>query len=200
MIQPPLQSSVRDLLRVRHSHVVSESATLRDVAERFIVSDCDVMAVVDGDVRLVGVICETDVIRALLARQSDDTTIQSIITRHAESVRVDATLTTVLPLFRSEAYTALPVVDAHGYVCGLLMRRDVLGEVLNRASGRVDESLVSIGSAPARVVRDATLVSGQRTGAEALRELSTGASHVAGPHFLRADAARRILWAAEDRL
>ena len=35
------QRQVRDLMRIRHGHVVAESATLREVAERLIVSDCD---------------------------------------------------------------------------------------------------------------------------------------------------------------
>ena len=35
------QRSVRDLMRIRHGLVVTETSTLREVAERLIISDCD---------------------------------------------------------------------------------------------------------------------------------------------------------------
>ncbi len=98
------QRSVRDLMRIRHGLVVPETSTLREVAERLIISDCDLMAVVDERGRLTGVVCESSIVRALLANPSQDVTIQSIIVRHAESVRLDANIANVQPLFRSCAF------------------------------------------------------------------------------------------------
>ena len=126
------QRLVQDLMRIRHGHVVPETATLRQVAERLIISDCDMMAVIDTDGRFSGVVCESSVVRALMTNPAANATIQSIVCRHAESIRLDACLSTVLPLFRSSANTALPVIDQTGLVCGLLMRRDVIGNLLNR--------------------------------------------------------------------
>ncbi len=194
------QRPVRDLMRIRHSHVVRESATLREVAERLIISDCDVMAVTDGRAQLVGVVCESSVVRALLANPSEQATIQSIIIRHADSVRLDASLSSVLPLFRTSAHTAIPVVDSTGCVCGLLMRRDVIGNLLNR---RVDAAEPGVSE-----VSPAALSVNTVTGLRSTRSVTThnpadaGQAHSgqSGPHFLRADAARQLLWAAEDRL
>ena len=122
-------------MRIRHGHVVPETATLREVAERLIISDCDIMAVTDAAGKLSGIVCEASVVRALMANPAETATIQSIVARHSESVRLDAALGSVLPLFRSAANTAIPVIDDVGRVCGLLMRRDVIGNLLQR---RVD--------------------------------------------------------------
>lgn len=194
------QRPVRDLMRIRHGHVVQESASLREVAERLMISDCDVMAVTDQQSRLIGVVCESSVIRALLANPPEKATIQSIVIRHAESVRLDAPLGSVLPLFRVSAHTAIPVVDLTGRVCGLLMRRDVIGNLLNR---RIDaaEPVVSPVSSAAEPANNPVAFRTPRTSA-AQPSTNQEAAHSgqSGPHFLRADAARQLLWAAEDRL
>lgn len=195
------QRPVRDLMRIRHGHVVQESATLREVAERLIISDCDVMAVTDGQAQLVGVVCESSVVRALLTNPPEKATIQSIIIRHAESVRRDAPLSSVLPLFRTSAHTAIPVVDSTGCVCGLLMRRDVIGNLLNR---RVDSAEPVVADSPAATAAPAANPVAFRLprsvkGHSAADPGETNSGQP-GPHFLRADAARQLLWAAEDRL
>ena len=194
------QRPVRDLMRIRHGHVVQESATLREVAERLIISDCDVMAVTDGQAQLVGVVCESSVVRALLANPSEKATIQSIIIRHAESVRLDAPLSSVLPLFRTSAHTAIPVVDSTGCVCGLLMRRDVIGNLLNRRVDAAEPVASEVSSAAAPVNNTAAYRAPRSVTAHTAANPGEVHSGQSGPHFLRADAARRLLWAAEDRL
>ena len=201
------QRLVQDLMRIRHGHVVPETATLRQVAERLIISDCDMMAVTDADGRFSGVVCESSVVRALMANPTTNATIQCIVCRHAESIRLDACLSTVLPLFRSSANTAIPVIDQAGLVCGLLMRRDVIGNLLNRqaeaAMSAIMESAVS-DSVHAKPIALQIRPPFQKT-------LSTRITHTAEtnrpeakpsqkPHFLSGDAARRVLWEAEDRL
>lgn len=197
-------------MRVRHGHIVPESTTLREVAERLIVSDCDVMAVVDASGKLSGIICESSVVRALMANPAENATVQSIVSRHAESVKLDATLASVLPLFRSSANTAIPVLDVNGIVCGLLMRRDVIGSLLRRRLddaenvSTADSTTATKSSSSSSVIRPPA----QRTpiGASAETPPADVVSKVGllinqpKPHFLRADEARRILWAAEDRL
>ena len=195
------QRPVRDLMRIRHGHVVLESATLREVAERLIISDCDVMAVTDGQAQLVGVVCESSVVRALLTNPPEKATIQSIIIRHAESVRRDAPLSSVLPLFRTSAHTAIPVVDSTGCVCGLLMRRDVIGNLLNR---RIDAAVPVVPEVPAEtalsVMNAVDFPVPRSSTAQSFSSANTLNSGRSGPHFLRADAARQLLWFAEDRL
>ena len=201
------QRSVRDLMRIRHGLVVTESFTLREVAERLIISDCDIIAVTDQHGKLAGVVCESSIVRALLANSSEDTTIQSIVSRHTESVRIDANLSTVLPHFRSCAYTAIPVVDTNGRVCGLLMRTDVIRSLLNRCTESLDtesaaESTSTVASeviAPINPTMAFTPPK-KRTILHAADSANTTQNNQPGPHFLRAEAAHRILWPAEDRL
>ena len=197
------QRSVRDLMRIRHGLVVPETSTLREVAERLIISDCDLMAVVDERGRLTGVVCESSIVRALLANPSLDVTIQSIIVRHAESVRLDANVANVQPLFRSCANTAIPVVDANGLVCGLLMRCDVIRSLLNRQT-ESDETATATESTstltPAAFTDSATAFTLPKKQTIHAGEAVSEAESYPRPHFLRADEARRVLWAAEDRL
>ena len=197
------QRQVRDLMRIRHGHVIPASTTLREVAERLIVSDCDVMAVTDGDGRLSGIVCESSVVRALMSNPAEAATIHSIVSRHAESVRLDACLNSVLPLFRSSANTAIPVIDDAGRVCGLLMRRDVIGSLLHR---RIDAA-ESVEMKDAAATNLTVVIrapfkqpSIQPIPPSAEEANSRPNSPAQKPHFLRADEARRILWAAEDRL
>ena len=200
------QRLVQDLMRIRHGHVVPETATLRQVAERLIISDCDMMAVMDSAGHFCGIVCESSVVRALMANPAANATIQSIVCRHAESVRLNACLSTVLPLFRSSANTAIPVVDPQGAVCGLLMRRDVIGNLLNRqadaaAADMKASTSESVDSKPvASQIRppfQKSMTNRITHSAEANRPEAKPSQK---PHFLSGDAARRVLWEAEDRL
>jgi CBS-domain-containing membrane protein len=202
------QRLVRDLMRIRHGHVVPETASLREVAERLIISDCDIMAVTDSSGKLSGIVCEACVVRALMANPAETATIQSIVARHSESVRLDAALGSVLPLFRSAANTAIPVIDDVGRVSGLLMRRDVIGNLLQRRLDVAESTSTEANTAPSISVENPMRSASadikppggiQRKLAESgpNNEIKTGLSK---PHFLRADEARRLLWSAEDRL
>jgi CBS domain-containing protein len=201
------QHSVRDLMRIRHGLVVTEATTLREVAERLIINDCDLVAVTDERGKLTGVVCESSIVRALLTNPAADVSIQSIVIRHVESVRLDANLAAVQPLFRSCANTAIPVVDASGVVCGLLMRTDVIRSLLNRNT----ELAETANTAGSPAVASPPAVTGLINPAMAFtppkkRTIHAGeaAKKTEGnqprPHFLRSDAARRLLWPAEDRL
>ena len=201
------QRSVRDLMRIRHGLVVTETSTLREVAERLIISECDLIAVTDEIGKLAGVVCESSIVRALLANPAQNVTIQSIVIRHAESVRLDANLAAVQPLFRSCANTAIPVVDADGFVCGLLMRSDVIRSLLNRqteiakTASASESTSTSSPAAPTAITNSAAAFTPPKK-----RTIHTGdavsesESSQPRPHFLRADDAHRVLWGAEDRL
>ncbi|MBC7965183.1 MAG: CBS domain-containing protein [Fuerstia sp.] len=193
-------------MRIRHGLVVPETSTLREVAERLIISDCDLIAVTDERGKLTGVVCESSIVRALLSNPATDVTIQSIIIRHAESIRLDANLATVQPLFRSCANTAIPVVDAQGVVCGMLMRSDVIRSLLNRHTESANTTTSASTSTSKPEVPAATVFSATAFKPPKKRTIHAGDAesepedNQPRPHFLRADEARRVLWAAEDRL
>lgn len=196
------QRQVRDLMRIRHGHVVPESTTLREVAERLVVSDCDVMAVTDSERRLSGIVGESSVVRALMANPDETTTIQSIVCRHAESVRLDASVSAVLPLFRSSAHTALPVIDASGCVCGLLLRRDIINSLLYRRVDTAESAPVANSGSVIRppVSQQKQVKQKQTVIPHSAEPNDQDAGAAQRPHFLRAEEARRILWQGEDRL
>jgi CBS domain-containing protein len=210
------QLLVRDVMRVRHSHVVPETLLIREAATRFIISDCDLMATVDSEGRLSGTICESSVVRALIAGPEGSATIRSIMCRHADSIHWDAQLTQTVPLFRACARTALPVTDSNLQVQGLLLRRDVLGILLNPSSTHVGEGAEDYSESAATASGDEVIGPAQSNGSQ--RDIASGTqsrldqchrsvlpamqeNHCdEGPHFLQADEARRLLWSAEDRL
>lgn len=127
---------VQELVRDQPSCVVLRTELLREVAIRFLTSDCDVLAVTDADGHLAGVITESTVVRSLLVDPSPTLTIEPFISVHADSVRSKASLASVLHMFRSSCHTAVPVVDAEDRVCGLLRRRDVMAAMLNTTKSR----------------------------------------------------------------
>ncbi len=201
------QSSVRDLMRIRHGLVVTETTTLREVAERLIISDCDLMAVVDHGGKLIGVVCESSIVRVLLTNPVSEMTIQSLIIRHVESVRLDSSIAAAQPLFRSCAHTAIPVVNEGGIVLGLLMRSDVIRSLLNRNSDNAASAIASQKPSVAGPVVSAAPTNSnmaftppKNLTIHAAESDSNTTNNQPRPHFLRAAEARQILWAAEDRL
>ena len=89
-----LQRTVRDLMRIRHGLVVTETSTLREVAERLIISDCDLMVVTDQCGKLAGIVCESSIVRALLGKPATDATEKDESSK--DSCKGDLCLTCVL--------------------------------------------------------------------------------------------------------
>lgn len=121
---------VSDLVRQDHKTIITAETTLREAASRLIQSESDLLAVTDDSGELVGMVNESAVVRALLGSPPAGATVESIITRHVESVRNTAKLSSVMFLFRSSCHTAIPVLDGRNRVCGLLLRRDVMADML----------------------------------------------------------------------
>ncbi|MFM7056260.1 MAG: HPP family protein [Planctomycetota bacterium] len=201
-----MYSIVADLMRVRHGNVLSESASLREAAERLILSDSDVLVTTDGAGRLTGVISESCVVRALLSGAAESIEIRGIISHHAPSTTPNVALRNVLPLFRTASVTVVPVVSEAGEVCGLLHRRDVIAALI-RSRSEPEETP----ERPGTVKAVALVASGEPSGAEYSDAVETAghavpavprwsATGLAGPHFLKGPAAKRVLWPAEDRL
>lgn len=210
-----MYSIVADLMRVRHANVLPESASLREAAERLIVSDCDVLVTTDIRGRLTGVISESCVVRALLSGTAEAAEIRGIISHHAPSTTPNVAISSVLPLFRTASVTVIPVVSDSGEVCGLLRRRDVIAALM-RSRDNSDETQDHSGNRELAGNREH---SGKQEPAESAGTFGTELSDVAeeaipavpsvprwsatglaGPHFLRGAAAKRVLWPAEDRL
>jgi CBS domain-containing protein len=194
-----MYSIVSDLMRVRQANVLPESTSLREAAERLIVSDCDVLVTTDEAGRFTGIISESCVVRALLSGSADATDIRSIVSHHAPSTTPQAGLATVLPLFRTASVTVIPVIHESGEICGLLLRRDVIASLMRTRSMPVElnEKIDCRRAAEPADVRDFAVSEEGRLAPIVPR---WSASSLAGPHFLRGAAAKHVLWPAEDRL
>jgi CBS domain-containing protein len=200
---------VSDLMRIRHSSILPESASLREAAERLIVSDCDVLAITDAAGKLTGMLSESCVVKALLAGAHESVEIRSIVSHHTPSVRPDSGVNSVLPLFRSAAVTAVPVVRESGEICGLLLRRDVIAALVrSRAEAgspavTADCRKANLSAETVSPITAASESADFEMPVDPVPETNVPRwkpGSLAGPHFLRGTAAKRVLWPAEDRL
>jgi CBS-domain-containing membrane protein len=125
------QLPVSALMRVCPDAIIAEQTSLRMAAEILIRQDFPALIACDANGRLAGVVPETAVVRELMSTSSRDETVAGIVARHAESVRPDAALTSVLHLFRSSCHCVLPVIGPDCQVIGLLHRQDVVRYLLS---------------------------------------------------------------------
>jgi CBS domain-containing protein len=101
-------------------------------------------AVVDGTGKVIGILTETDVLRALevsssmalLVRLAQEpkalreccarVRVDSVMTSPAQTLSVDATLPLMAEAFRRHGGRSMPVVDAGGRLLGMLARKDLI--------------------------------------------------------------------------
>ena len=126
-------SSLRvcDLMHPCAAATVALNTTLREAAERILLTGLEVLPVVDTSGRLTGIIAEAALIRALMADTFRHGTVATIATRHVDYARSGAALQNVLPLFRLAGSTVIPAVDERNHPVGLLHRRDVIRFMLD---------------------------------------------------------------------
>lgn len=139
MQQPP----VSDLMRDCSSALIDESMILLEAAHRLLRQDVPVLLAVDADRRLVGMVTDSAIVRHLLTQPTADSTVSAVLSRHVESVRLDASLKTVLPMFRSACHCVIPVVDEDRTVVGLLHRSDIVPLLLGQSHPTDRESTAS---------------------------------------------------------
>lgn len=204
------QCLVRDLMLTRGAQPVPLNFPLRLAAERLLMSDADLLAVVDDLGKLAGVLSESSVVRLLLTNPPAETTIQSIVSRHCESVYEESHLSSISHLFRSDCHSAIPVVNRNGFVTGIIIRRHVLNVLLgaNHSQPLVTQApiqAVGLGEAtPATSAEVQEQVAGNEPSAPNNTEPSARSPRPASgepprPHFLRAEEARRRLTLFDDQ-
>lgn len=125
------QMRVSDLMRVCPTAVIAAGANLREAAELLVTHDHSVLIVQDSLGRITGLVCENAIVRELMHNTDRDATIDRVMARHVETVRADATLNSVLHLFRSSCHSVIPIVDQQDTVVGQLHRTDVVRYLLS---------------------------------------------------------------------
>ncbi len=117
--------SIREVIAGRKLQDVAPDVTVRTACTALVDADGGALAVMDGD-RLVGVLCEQDVIRKCIAggRRTDETRVDQIMTSDPVTVRADAPLADALDLMATRGIRHLPVTES-GQVIGMLSMRDI---------------------------------------------------------------------------
>lgn len=134
-----MQICVSNLMRSCPAVIVPDSILLRDAAERIVVDNLRLLIAVDDENKLAGIISESAVIRQLMQSSNRNEDVKQILSRHTESLRSDATLDSVLPVFRSSCNVVVPVVDAEHKVVGVMHRSDIVRHLLSANPSSTNE-------------------------------------------------------------
>jgi dTDP-glucose pyrophosphorylase len=106
--------------------IISQSASLRDALVALDLGGLQIVLVMDGP-RLVGIMTDGDVRRALLAGASLEASVGSYVRRHFFSVAPGTPRAAVLDVMRSRRIAQVPIVGADGALGGLHLLHDIVG-------------------------------------------------------------------------
>jgi dTDP-glucose pyrophosphorylase len=106
---------------------VPRDATLRDVLVALDRSGVEIALVTDDDRRLVGIMTDGDVRRALLGGAALDGPVASFVQMRFTAVTQSAGRAEVIDLMQARTITQIPIVDGEGRLVGLHLLRDVIG-------------------------------------------------------------------------
>ena len=118
----------RDLLSVE------PGLTLTEVAKRMVDKDVGAVLVMEGE-RLVGILTERDVLRAVARGIDDSTAVADYMTRNPETLEPDESTEHAAVLMIHGGFRHLPVTDGDEVV-GMLSIRDLMRVVLEDAVPR----------------------------------------------------------------
>ena len=104
----------------------SVRASLRDVADRFVDCDFSGMPVADAEGKVIGVITEADIVRALNdGKILEDVNVGSLMTTPPIAVDVDTPIESVMKGLAEYHIVRVPVTR-QGKLVGIIARRDVI--------------------------------------------------------------------------
>jgi CBS domain-containing protein len=123
----------RDIMS-RNLLTVAPRMALNDVAERMVERDVGAALVTEGD-RLVGILTERDVLRAVAGRPAEDAAVADWMTRDPETMEPDEPLRQAAVLMIYGGFRHVPIVEGHEIV-GMLSIRDLMRVVLDDSAPR----------------------------------------------------------------
>ena len=107
---------------------------LKAVAERMVAKDVGAVLVID-DGRLVGILTERDIMRAVAGGMTDETLVSDWMTRDPETMAPDETTRQAAVLMIHGGFRHMPIMDGDEVV-GMLSIRDLMRIVLEDAAPR----------------------------------------------------------------
>jgi CBS domain-containing protein len=118
----------RDLL------TVSPGVPLTEVAKRMVARDVGAVMVVE-DGRLVGILTERDVLRAVAGGLDESTLVSACMTRDPDTIESDETTREAATLMIHGGFRHLPIMEGDEIV-GMLSIRDLMRVVLDDSAPR----------------------------------------------------------------
>jgi CBS domain-containing protein len=112
----------------------SPDEQLREAARKMADRGVGAVVVLDGS-RLAGILTERDILKAVAAGVTQDTTVGERMTRHPETVESDETTDQAAALMIHGGFRHLPVVDG-GELKGILSIRDLMKVTLEDRAPR----------------------------------------------------------------
>jgi CBS domain-containing protein len=113
---------------------VEPALPLTEVAQRMVSRDVGAALVVEGE-RLVGILTERDVLRAVAGGIRDDTTVADWMTRDPETMEPDEPIRQAAVLMIHGGFRHMPILEGERPV-GMLSIRDLMRVVLEDSSPR----------------------------------------------------------------
>jgi CBS domain-containing protein len=113
---------------------VEPALSLTEVAQRMVSRDVGAALVVEGE-RLVGILTERDVLRAVAGGIREDTTVADWMTRDPETMEPDEPIRQAAVLMIHGGYRHMPILEGERLV-GMLSIRDLMRVVLEDSSPR----------------------------------------------------------------
>ena len=125
----PSSLTAKDIMQ-RPVVAATPRASLRDVASQLVVNEFSGMPVAAADGRLVGVITEADIVRALLeGKRLENLAASDVMTGPPVTVDVDASLEDVMKSLEDNRIVRVPVTS-EGTLVGIIARRDAIRAIL----------------------------------------------------------------------
>lgn len=124
-----VQPTAREIMQ---SPVIASTpqASLRDLAVRLVTNEFSGMPVAAPDGRVVGVITEADIIRALIeGKRLENLTAAEVMSGPAVTVDAKASLEEIMKCLQEHKIVRVPVT-VDGKLVGIIARRDVIRAVL----------------------------------------------------------------------
>ncbi len=113
---------------------VEPGGGLQAVAERMVAKDVGAVLVTEGD-RLVGILTERDILRAVAGGITDETLVSDWMTRDPETMEPDETTQQAAVMMIHGGFRHMPIVDGEEVV-GMLSIRDLMRLVLEDSAPR----------------------------------------------------------------
>src|SRR3989304_1487910 len=108
---------------------IKQSATIREAMEAIQRGACWIALVVDNNSKLLGLITDGDIRRALLSGATLNDPLEPYMQRKFTAVPPTTGRSEVLDLMRARSLNQIPIVDQTGKLVGLHLMREIIGAV-----------------------------------------------------------------------